>query len=81
MPLLWSPELCRPLGVSPFHTRHEAAHGYCLLVEMHSVLRGHWELPAAELLSLGNDSPSGIVPHNGNMCDLFLALELIGCSG
>jgi hypothetical protein len=29
---------------------------------------------------LGTDSPSGLVPHNGNMCGLLLALELLGCS-
>jgi hypothetical protein len=30
---------------------------------------------------LGNDSPSGLVPHSGNIRDLLLALELLGCSG
>jgi hypothetical protein len=39
------------------------------------------ELAAAELLSLGNDSPNGLVPYSGNMHDLLLALELLGCSG
>jgi hypothetical protein len=48
---------------------------------MHSAWQGHWELAAAELPSLGNDSPSGLVPHNGNMRGLLLALELLGCSG
>jgi hypothetical protein len=38
-------------------------------------------LAAAELLSLGNDSPNGLVPHSGIMRDLLLALELLGCSG
>jgi hypothetical protein len=38
-------------------------------------------LVVAELLSLGNDSPNGLVPHSGNMHDLLLALELLGCSG
>jgi hypothetical protein len=38
-------------------------------------------LAATELLSLGNDSPSGLVPHNGNIYDLLLALELLGCVG
>jgi hypothetical protein len=38
------------------------------------------ELVVAELLSLGNDSPSGLVPHSGNMHGLLLALELLGCS-
>jgi hypothetical protein len=42
---------------------------------------GHWELAAAELLSLGNDSPSGLVPHSGNTHDFLLALALLGCSG
>jgi hypothetical protein len=30
---------------------------------------------------LGNDSPSGLVPHNGNIYGLLLALKLLGCSG
>jgi hypothetical protein len=30
---------------------------------------------------LGNDLPSGLVPHNGNMHDFLLALALLGCSG
>jgi hypothetical protein len=38
-------------------------------------------LAVAELLSLGNDSPNGVVPHSGNMHGLLLALELLGCSG
>jgi hypothetical protein len=79
VPLLGSPRLCRPPGGSPFHTGHEVAHGCCLLV--HSVWQGHQELTAAELLSLGNDSPNGLIPHNGNMCDLLLLLELLGSSG
>jgi hypothetical protein len=37
-------------------------------------------LAAAELLSLGNDLYSGLVPHNGNICGLLLALEMLGCS-
>jgi hypothetical protein len=31
------------------------------------------------LLSLGNDSPNGLVPHSGNTHDFLLAL--VGCSG
>jgi hypothetical protein len=81
VPLLGSPGLCRPPGGSPFRTRHEATHGCCLLVVMHSAWQWHWELAAAELPSLGNDSPSGLVPHSGNMCGLLLALELFGCFG
>jgi hypothetical protein len=30
---------------------------------------------------LGNDSPSGLVPHSGNMHDFLLELTLLGCSG
>jgi hypothetical protein len=81
VPLLGSPGLCRPPSGSPFHTGHEAAQGCCLLIAMYSAWQGHWELAAAELPCLGNDSPSGLVPHNGNMCGLLLALELLGCSG
>jgi hypothetical protein len=39
------------------------------------------ELAATELLSVGNDSPNGLVPHSGNMHDFLLALALLGCSG
>jgi hypothetical protein len=48
---------------------------------MHSAWQGHWELVAAELLSLGSGSPSGLVPHSGNMHGLLLAMELLGCFG
>jgi hypothetical protein len=48
---------------------------------MHSAWQGHWKMVVAELLSLGNDSPNGLVPHSGNMHDLLLALKLLGCSG
>jgi hypothetical protein len=81
VPLLWSPELCQPPGGSPFRTGHEAADGCCLLVALHSAWQGHSELAVAELLSLGNDSPNGLVPHSGNMCVILLAFELLGCSG
>jgi hypothetical protein len=81
VPLIGSPRLCWPPGGSPFRTRHEAVHGYLLLAEVHSVLQGHWELTATELLSLGNDLPSDLVPHSGNIHDLLLAPELLGCSG
>jgi hypothetical protein len=81
VPLLGSHGLCWSLGGSPFCTGHEAAHGCCLLVAMHSAWQGHWELAAAELLCLGNDSPNGLVLHNGNIHDLLLALKLLSCSG
>jgi hypothetical protein len=38
-----------------------------------------WELVVADLLSLGNDSPNGLVPHSGNTHDFLLVL--VGCSG
>lgn len=38
-------------------------------------------MAAAELLSLGNDSPNGLVPHSGNTHDFLLALALLDCSG
>jgi hypothetical protein len=81
VPLLGSPRLCRPPGGSPFHTGHEATHGCCLLVEVHFVLQGHWELAVVELLSLYNDSPSGLVLYTRNIHGLLLALEILGCSG
>ena len=31
------------------------------------------------MLSLGNDSLNGHVPHSGNIRGLLLALELLGC--
>jgi hypothetical protein len=80
VPLLRSPELCRPPGGSPFHTGHEVGHSCLLLAEMHSVLLGHWELTVAKLLSLGNATPSGLVPHSGNIHGLLLALRLSGFS-
>jgi hypothetical protein len=79
VPILESPGQCRPPSGSPFHTGHEAAHGCCLLAALHSVWLGHWELATTELLSLGNDSPNGLVPHSGNTHDFLLAL--VGCSG
>jgi hypothetical protein len=30
---------------------------------------------------LGNDPPSDLIPHNGNIHDLLLALKLPDCSG
>jgi hypothetical protein len=81
VPLLESPGLCRPPSGSPFHTGHKAVHGCCLLTALHSALLGNWELVVAELLSLGNDSSNGLVPHSGNMHDFLLVLALLCCSG
>jgi hypothetical protein len=80
VPLLGSPELCPPPGGSPFHTGHGVVHGCLLLAGVHSVLWGHRELTAAELVSLGNATPNGLVPHSGNILVLLLALDLPGCS-
>jgi hypothetical protein len=71
--------MCRPPGGSPFRTRHKVAHGCLLLAVMHSVLLGHWERTAVELLSLGNDSSSDLVPHSGNIHGLLFELALSGC--
>jgi hypothetical protein len=81
VPLLESPGLCRPPSGSPFHTGHEVAHGCCLLAALHSAWLGRWKLAAAELLSLGNDSPNGLAHHSGNMHDFLLELALLDCSG
>jgi hypothetical protein len=60
MPRPKHPGLLQPPGGSPFHSCRPD-HGLCLLVTLHSAWQGHWEL-AAELLSLGNDSPNGLIP-------------------
>jgi hypothetical protein len=41
---------------------------------------GHESSHGCFLLSLGNDSPSDLVPHSGNIHGLLLALEMLGCS-
>jgi hypothetical protein len=71
-----SHELCRPPGGSPFHTEHAAGHSCLPLAGVHSVLLGHWKLTVAEMLSLGNATPSGLVLHNGNILGLLVALGL-----
>ena len=45
------------------------------------VLLRCWKLAAAEILSLSNDSCNGLVPHNGNIHGLLLALVLPNCFG
>jgi hypothetical protein len=44
------------------------------------LLLGCWKLAAVELLYSGNESPSGLVPHSGNIHNLLLVLGLSGCS-
>jgi hypothetical protein len=51
-----------------------------MLVVVLLVLLGFWRLAADELLSSGNESPNGLVPHSGNIHDLLLALGLSDCS-
>jgi hypothetical protein len=79
VPLLGSPELCRPPGGSPFHTKHVAVHDCLLLARVHSVLLGHWELTVAELLSLDNVTPSGLVLRSGNFLGLLLVMGRFDC--
>jgi hypothetical protein len=45
------------------------------------VLLGCWKLATAGLLSSGNELPSGLIPHYGNVHNLLLALGVSGCSG
>jgi hypothetical protein len=45
------------------------------------VLLGCWKLATTELLSSRNETPSGLVPHNGNILGLLLVLALLGSSG
>jgi hypothetical protein len=80
VPLLGSPELFRPPGGSPFHIGHRSVHSCLLLAEMHSVLLGHWELTAAEPLSLGIATPNGLVLHSENILGLLLMLGMSSCS-
>jgi hypothetical protein len=46
---------------------------------VHSVLQGQWELIAAELLSMGNATPNGLVLYSRNILGLLLALGLFDC--
>ena len=80
VPLLGSPELFRPPGGSPFHIGHRVVRSCLLLAEMHSVLLGHWELTAAEPLSLGNATTNGLVLHSENILGLLLVLGMSSCS-
>jgi hypothetical protein len=56
-----------------------------VLVVVLLILLRCWKLAAAELLSSGNESPSGLVLHSGNIHDLLLVLGclvvLVGCWG
>jgi hypothetical protein len=64
----------------PFHGC-SPGHGLLMLVVVLLVLMGCSRLAVAELLSSGNELPSGLVPHSGNIHDLLLVLGLSGCSG
>jgi hypothetical protein len=84
LPHLVHPGLLWPLSGSPFHGSRPSHELLMLVVELLFLL-GCWKLVTAELLSLGNKTPSGLVPHSGNILDLFLALGylvvLVGCWG
>jgi hypothetical protein len=71
------PRLLQPPSGSPFHSCR-AGHSLLVLAVVLLILLSCWKLAIAELLSLGNDSPSGLVPYNGNIHDLLLALALSG---
>jgi hypothetical protein len=60
---------------SPFHGCRPD-HGLLVLAVVLLVLLRCWKLAAAELLSSGKESPSGHVPHSGNIHGLLLALAL-----
>jgi hypothetical protein len=79
LPHLVHPGLLWPPSGSPFHGCRPN-HGLLVLVMVLLVLLWCWKLAAAELFSLGNELPSGLVPQSGNIHDLLLALELSGCS-
>jgi hypothetical protein len=51
-----------------------------MLVVVLLVLLGCWKLAVAEPLSSGNVSPSGLVPHSGNIHDLLLVMGLSSCA-
>jgi hypothetical protein len=67
------PRLLRPPSGSPFHGCR-LGHDLLMLVVVLIVLLGCWKLVAAELLSSGNATLSGLVPHSGNILGLLLAL-------
>jgi hypothetical protein len=73
------PILLRPPSGSPFHGCRPG-YGLPVLVVVLLILLRCWKLVAAELLSSGNDSSSGLVPHNGNIHGILLALALPCCS-
>jgi hypothetical protein len=52
-----------------------------VLVVVLLVLLRCLKLAAAELPSLDNDPPSDLVPHNGNIRSLLLAMVLPSCFG
>jgi hypothetical protein len=80
LPHLVHPGLLWPPSGSPFH---DCRPGHTLLMFARVLLVSLrcWKLVAAELLSSGNDSSNGLVPHTGNIHDILLALGLSGCSG
>jgi hypothetical protein len=78
LPHLVHPRLLWPPSGSPFHGCR-SSHGLLMPAVVLPILLGCWKLTAAELLSSGIVSPSGLALHNGNILYL-LVLALPGCS-
>jgi hypothetical protein len=84
VPLLGSPEQCRPPGGSPFHTEHVAVHGCLLLAEVHSVLLRHWELTAVDLALGLSDCSDWLLGQEGEVsgCSASgIGFLPVGCAG
>jgi hypothetical protein len=79
IPCLVHPRLLRPPSGSPFHGCRPG-HGLLVLAVVLLVLLRSWKLDVVELFSLSKESPSGHVPHSGNIHCLLLALALPGYS-
>jgi hypothetical protein len=71
LPHLVHPGLLRPPSGSPFHDCRPS-HDLLVLAMVLLVLLRCWKVAAAELLSSDNDSPTDLVPNNGNIHDHFI---------
>jgi hypothetical protein len=74
------PGLLRPPNGSVSHGCSASERSCLLLAKANSTSLGHWGLATAELPSLDNASPNGLVLHNGSILNLLLALGLLDCS-
>jgi hypothetical protein len=75
------PRLLRPPDGSTSHGCSVFGHDCLHLVEVHSVLLGHWELAVVDPPSSNNVSPDGPTLHSGSIHCLLLALGLLDYSG